>query len=200
MNRTHQTKAPKCPQGPLLLWLFAAIPLSAQQLPVLDWEPRSDWINAKTDASPLHHDLPGPGAVGATPTKVVSYPAPAGVELSTDYEVKVNGQSVAVYSAPTWQPDYAPPFGGPYSFASFDFAGRAEVSVTTRKPLDRLAVLPHSKGVKSRVEGHTATFGLEHPGQLSIEPQGKKGPLLLFRFGSDIEPIAVMVRDAPKDI
>jgi len=119
-------------------------------------------------------------AVGAAQTKVVSFASPAGVELSGDYEVRVNGQSLAVYTAPTWQPDYAAPFGGPYSFASFDFAGRAEVCVTTRKPLEHLTILPQAKGIKPRVDGATATFSLERPCQLSIEPEGKRGPLLLF--------------------
>jgi hypothetical protein len=36
----------------LVLWLFAIVPLLAQQLPALNWEPRSDWINVQTDIVP----------------------------------------------------------------------------------------------------------------------------------------------------
>ena len=33
-------------------WLLIHASLTAQQLPELNWEPRSDWINVKSDVSP----------------------------------------------------------------------------------------------------------------------------------------------------
>ncbi|HEY3281877.1 MAG TPA: glycosyl hydrolase family 28 protein [Armatimonadota bacterium] len=119
-------------------------------------------------------------AASAPAPKDVSVPAPKGAALSTDYTVRVNGQDVAVYSAPVWYPDYVKPFGGPYSFASFDFDGRATVEITTAKPLDRAAVLPESRRIHPAVSGRTLSFTLSKPGPLSVEPEGKTGPLLLF--------------------
>ncbi len=45
---------PRVPQfaPALALCLLMTVPLVAQQLPALNWEPRSDWINIKADISP----------------------------------------------------------------------------------------------------------------------------------------------------
>lgn len=74
----------------------------------------------------------------AAPAKVVTYPAPQGQPMSQDYPVAVDGKPVDVYIAPTWKHSYGPPFGGPYSFASFDLSGQAEVRITTDKPRENV--------------------------------------------------------------
>ncbi len=115
------------------------------------------------------------------PAAAVVYPAPQGANLSEDYTVSVDGKPVDVYIAPTWQPTYAPPFGGPYSLAYFDMDGAVEVRITSNKrPLDKLVILPMSRGIEPKMEGNTMTFTVNRPCQLSIEPAGKFGPLLLF--------------------
>ncbi|HUU22278.1 MAG TPA: glycosyl hydrolase family 28 protein, partial [Phycisphaerae bacterium] len=97
------------------------------------------------------------------------------------YTVSVNGKGVDVYIAPVYTPDYkVRPFGGPYSFAYFDVDGPVTVTVTTAKPLEKVRILPDSRGIKPKVKGDTLTFDLPGPGQVSVEPDAKNGPLLLF--------------------
>jgi len=115
--------------------------------------------------------------------KVVTYAAPEGAALSDQYTVTVNGNPVAVYAAPVWEPGYTPKvksFGGPYSFAYFDFTGAARVEVASRKPMAKTRILPESRGIRADVADGTVTFVLTEPGQLSIEPDAKNGPFLLF--------------------
>jgi hypothetical protein len=116
------------------------------------------------------------------------YPAPQGAGLSDDYTVTVNGKAVDVYRGTVWEPqklDWGkgiPSFGGPYSFAYFDFSGSVEVAVTShRQPLDAVKILPLSGGITPAVKGNALSFVLKNaPCQLSIEPNGKNGPLILF--------------------
>jgi hypothetical protein len=114
---------------------------------------------------------------------VVTYPAPAGEPLATDYTVEVEGQSVAVYTARVLDAPFAGKewdYGGPYSFANFDLSGPIEVRITSSRPLKNVVVRP-AAGVKTRLEGTNAlVLSLPGPRKLSVEPDGKKGPLLLF--------------------
>ncbi len=115
--------------------------------------------------------------------RVVTYNAPEGAALSDQYTVTVNGTPVDVYIAPVWEPHYTPkvkPFGGPYSFAYFDFTGPVKVEIRSRKPLEGTRILPESRGIRPDIAQGTITFVLTEPGQLSIEPDAKNGPLLLF--------------------
>ncbi|HVP13454.1 MAG TPA: glycosyl hydrolase family 28 protein [Phycisphaerae bacterium] len=100
--------------------------------------------------------------------------------MDAPYKVKVNGRAVKVHVAPVWYPENVRPFGGPYAFASFEVADKAEVEITTDRPLDKVRILPKSSGVRPHVKGRTLSFTLSSPCQLSIEPNAKKGPLLLF--------------------
>lgn len=115
---------------------------------------------------------------------VVTYPAPREEVLSADYEVWAEGKKVDVYTARTLDPPFAGKqwdFGGLYSFANFDLAGAAEVRITSKRSLRDTVIRPATAGVKMRLEGdHTLLVSLPGPRKLSIEPEGKKGPLLLF--------------------
>jgi hypothetical protein len=109
--------------------------------------------------------------------------------LSDDYVVMVDGRVVDVYRGVVRE-DLTASYGGPFSFAYFDFGGVVEVSILCKKaPLDRLVVQPLSKGIVWKTGGNRITFMLDSPCQLSIEPDLKRGPLLLFA-----NPLA---RDAP---
>jgi hypothetical protein len=116
--------------------------------------------------------------------RVVTYPAPTGEARSEDYQLWAAGKSVDVYTARTLDPPFAGKewdFGGPYSFANFDVSGTVEVRITSRRSLRNAVVRPASAKVKSRLEDdHTLVLSLPGPRKLSIEPDGKKGPLLLF--------------------
>jgi hypothetical protein len=115
--------------------------------------------------------------------KVVTYRAPAGETMATDYTVEVGGQSVAVYTARVLDAPFAGKewdYGGPYSFANFDVSGRIEVRITSTRSLKNVVVRP-AAGVNTRLEGtNTLVLSLLGPRKLSVEPDGKKGPLLLF--------------------
>jgi len=104
---------------------------------------------------------------------LVTYPAPQGAILSNDYTVKAGGQSIAVYRGEGYLP---------YSFAYFDFSGSAQIEITSVvRSLSAYAVRPESKGIVPSVNGNIMTFTLtSSPCHLSIEPDAKNGPLLLF--------------------
>ena len=116
--------------------------------------------------------------------KVVTYPAPAGEALSTDYKVQVAGQGIDVYMARVLDPPFAGKqwdHGGSYSFANFDMSGRVVVRIVSKRSLRNVVIRPQSSGVKPTPEDeHTISLTMDRPLKLSIEPDGKKGPLLLF--------------------
>jgi len=119
----------------------------------------------------------------ATAGKVILYPAPTGADLSQDYVVKANGQALDVYRADTYVQTGAPNLGGPYSFAYFDFAGSVEVEVECKVNwLGDVRIRPVSKGITPSLwHGGTIKFTLDQtPCHLSIEPEAKHAPLLLF--------------------
>ena len=116
----------------------------------------------------------GPVDTGNTPQgQVVSYPATPGMTMSRDYIVTAGGENVPVYRG-------AGPL--PYSFAYFDFAGSAAVQVTSlARGLSNVVVLPQSKRIAPSISGNTMTFTVtKSPTHVSIEPDAKNGPLLLF--------------------
>lgn len=137
-----------------------------------------------------------PGWTAPTePRTVITYSAPTGEALSADYHVQADGQTVDVYTARVLDPPFAGKeydYGGPYSFANFDTSGPVAVRITSRRPLRQTVIRPSSAQVKMAVEDdHTLHLMLNRPCKFSVEPDGKKGPLLLFA-----NPLET---DAPKD-
>jgi hypothetical protein len=136
-----------------------------------------------------------PGLLAAalpSAAEVVTYPAPEGETLSTQYTVQTGGQPVPVYTARVLDPPFAGKeydYGGAYSFAGFDVSGPVEVRIRSEKPLTNLVVRPANPGVKTRLDdANTAVVSLPGPCKLSIEPDGKKGPLLLFASAIEEHP------------
>jgi len=131
-------------------------------------------------------------ATWVTQAAVVTYPAPQGEPLSADYEVLAGGQRVDVYAARVLDPPFAGKeydYGGPYSFANFDVSGPVEVRITSKRSLRDTVVRPVVPGFKMRLEGDNALIlSLPGPRKLSVEPDGKKGPLLLFANPIEEEP------------
>ena len=101
-----------------------------------------------------------------------------------DYEVTVDGQPVAVYTARVLDPPFAGKewdFGGPYFFASFDMDAPVTLRLTAKRSLRETVVRPESPGARLRViDDHTVELRLDRPRKISVEPDGKRGPLLLF--------------------
>ena len=122
------------------------------------------------------------GTVSAS--EVVTYPAPPGEPLSQDFEVRADGKPVDVYTARVLDPPFAGKqwdYGGPYSFANFDTSGPVSVRIVSKRSLRETVIRPQTAGVELKVEDdHTLILKLRGPRKLSIEPDGKKRPLLLF--------------------
>ncbi|MHB8953294.1 MAG: glycosyl hydrolase family 28 protein [Pirellulaceae bacterium] len=123
--------------------------------------------------------------VTAHAAEVVTYPAPEEeTRQLAPYEVWVGDQRVDVYAARTLDAPFAEKewdYGGTYYFANFDMSGPVLVRVTSPRDLRKTFVRPDSLGIVTTVtDAHTLTFTLERPRKLSIEPEGKKSPLLLF--------------------
>jgi hypothetical protein len=129
-------------------------------------------------------------------SKVTIYPAPADEVLSEDYTLEVNGKQVDIYLAkiaevedpPDWllKPEHV---GGPYSFTYFDFSGEVTMKVTSlKKPLNELVIRPLSADIKPVVEGNTVTFTIYKPCKLSIEPDGRIEPLIIFANPPEVNP------------
>ncbi len=118
------------------------------------------------------------------PATIVTYPAPSGEASPTDYQIQAAGRDVDVYTARVLDPPFADKqydYGGPYSFASFDFSGKVTVRITSKRSLRNVIIRPQSYNIKPTLEDdHTLTITLDRPRKLSIEPDGRKGPLLLF--------------------
>ena len=116
--------------------------------------------------------------------KIVTYPAPAGEVSSSDYQVQVADQKIDTYMARVLDPPFAGKrwdFGGPYSFANFDMSGSVVVRITSKRSLRNVVIRPQSYCIKpTLVNDHTLTLTLDRPLKFSVEPDGKKGPLLLF--------------------
>jgi hypothetical protein len=123
---------------------------------------------------------------------VVTYPAPSGETLSSDYDVQAGGKRVDVYSARVLDPPFAGKewdFGGPYSFVNFDVDGAVEVRITSKRSLRNTIIRPATADVKMRLDGdNTLVVSLPGPRKLSIEPDGRKGPLLLFANPLEVNP------------
>lgn len=112
--------------------------------------------------------------------------------LSQDYEVWINGNKANVYiarvqDAPWGKERTKLDFGGNYSFTSFDITGPAEVKIIAKdKLLNNTILRPDNAKVKKLVlKEHEISFTVDKPIKLSIEPDGKKAPLLLFANAKD---------------
>jgi hypothetical protein len=133
----------------------------------------------------------GVASLGAAPALP---PVPDGEAPSTDYEVWAADQTVAVYRARVLDPPFAGKewdYGGNYSFANFDMAGPVEVRIRSPRLLTNVVVRPGSFGLKPRIEdAHTLVLRFDQPRKVSVEPDGRRGPLLLFGNPIETDPPA----------
>ena len=121
---------------------------------------------------------------GRARADAVIYPAMPQEVLSQDYAVWVDGQPVDVCRARVLDPPFSQwgrDYGGPYSFVNFDMTGRVTVRIAAKRSLAMTVIRPQTaKAQLDHLEDNVITVTLEGPQTLSIEPEGKKGPLLLF--------------------
>ena len=116
-------------------------------------------------------------------------PAPAGEQLSDEFEVNVETRVVPVYRCrvsvvplnQVW-PGYQRPLDQTEmaSFAYWDMAGEAEVQVRSRQSVQSVAVRPSSLRIKPVVSGNTITFRLPRPCLTTVEINGPHHALHLF--------------------
>ena len=110
-----------------------------------------------------------------------------------DYEVTVDGRPVAVHGARVLDPPFAGQgfdYGGPYFFAVFDVAGPTVVRVASPRPLFRSIVRPAAGAALRLLDDHTLEIDLDGPRKISLEPDGRRGPLFLFADPPERDPPA----------
>jgi hypothetical protein len=106
------------------------------------------------------------------------YPAPEGIELSTAFEVEVDGKTVPVYKtkvapkAPIPRLNFDRSQFGYASLASFDMNKPVTITVNYPGTIDFVKFLPTSFNIKPTVEGQKITFTLNEPKQVTIEVNG----------------------------
>ncbi len=124
-----------------------------------------------------------------TGTQVITYPAPKGSSLNSDFAVKVRSsgggdwQDVATYRLKVDAVVDTAHQRKNTSMAFFDFSSPVEVSVTYRgrAAIRTARVRPLSYGITPEVNKRTITFALPQPRNLSIEVNGDIfGNLQLF--------------------
>ena len=112
------------------------------------------------------------------------FPAPAGVPLSADFAVAVDGRPSPAYAARVAPADekqrwramddvaHSADFFDMAAFSTFDVGGPATVAVTCRVDVRSAKVLPASAGVVPTVAGRTVTVPLNGPANLTLEVNG----------------------------
>lgn len=110
--------------------------------------------------------------------KLVTYDAPNGALLNTDYTVKVRQQGKDWKTIPSHLVKVDEVHGTKHnvknsSMAYFDFSGDVEVSVTFNNgDINNARVRPLSYGIEPLIKGNTLTFKLNNPSNLSVEVNG----------------------------
>lgn len=129
-------------------------------------------------------------------SRLVTYSAPKGAELKSDYTVKVRTTGKEWKTVDTYAVKvYKNSDGGTVEKASmgyFDFEGEVEVAVTSNNEnVKSVIVRPLSYDIKTKIQGNTVIFKLDKPSNLSVETNGDifhnlhlfANPLETYRLG-----------------
>lgn len=109
---------------------------------------------------------------------LVSWPAPEGVEMKDDFDVKVRVPGGEWERIPTYMVKVDEVRDTRHciekaSLSYFDFEGQVEVSVTSKNAcVSHARVRPLSYGINPEVKDSTVTFTLDRPCNLSVEING----------------------------
>jgi len=133
----------------------------------------------------------------AAAAPVTIHPAPPGEEPSDLYEVRVNGAAVFVHRArvsavpfnQVW-PGYQRPLDQTEeaAFAYFDAAGPVTVEVTSKRPVDRVAIRPTSFGIQPERDGDRIVLRMAQPRHVTVEVNGTHQALHLFASPPEKDP------------
>lgn len=110
--------------------------------------------------------------------RLVTYPAPQGIELKRDFTVKVRQPGGEWKAIDTYAVKVNETRGTRHhvelaSLSYFDFKGEVEVEVTVNKgDIKTGRVRPLSYEITPRIDGSTMTFKLDRPRHLSVEVNG----------------------------
>ena len=110
--------------------------------------------------------------------KVRIYPAPKGLELSSDFTVAIEGEQVPVYKTKVPPAEPIPRLSGSRSefgftsLATFDMRTSIDVTVTNPEPVKSIKVLPTSFGIVPKVHGNTITITIDEPKHVTVEVNG----------------------------
>jgi len=110
--------------------------------------------------------------------KLVTYPAPQGALLNSDFTVKVRTLGQVWTEIPSHLIKVDEVRGTKHvvenaSMCFFDFDGEVEISVTYNNgPIQTARIRPLSYGIEHQISGSTLTFKLNQPRNLSVEVNG----------------------------
>ena len=110
--------------------------------------------------------------------KLIVAPAPTGIELKHDFEVKarIHGgewQDVSTYAFKVDRVANAKHNVEITSVAKFEFEGKVEIQVKSiAQDIKSYKIRPNSYGITAIQEGNTLTFSLDRPRYLSVEING----------------------------
>jgi hypothetical protein len=124
-------------------------------------------------------------------TVIQSMELPSDEPLSPDYEVWIDGIKAVIYTAKVQDPPWDKTLlnhGGTYSFVSFDISKPVEIKIHSvivgngyRKNFINTVIRPDNAKIKNFInKNNEISFTIDKPVKLSIEPDGKNGPLLIF--------------------
>ena len=154
--------------------------------------------------------LAGLFATSGAAVEIRIHPAPPGEPLATSFTVMVENENVPVYIAKVAPSDPVLrfksvddiPTSGTYfetaAFASFDFQGGVEVTITCPEPVRSAKLLPSSYGMAPVISGNRVSFKLTAPRLLTLEVNGD-WVHSLHLFANALEPDAPRADD-PKVI
>lgn len=115
---------------------------------------------------------------------VYPWQAPPEETCSQNWSVEVNGKKVDVLTARTADPPFEKyKFGGPYAFVSIDADEPLAFRVREKsgRNVDSAVIRPLSSRIKvKREESGELQFKVDRPCCLSLEPDGRNSPLLIF--------------------
>ncbi|MDO4582883.1 MAG: glycosyl hydrolase family 28 protein [Planctomycetia bacterium] len=122
---------------------------------------------------------------GESSGKVQFSPVPEGEAKSTLWKVTSDGNVVDLYTARTCDPPFDKnyDFGGEYAFLSFDMEEPVSLKLDACGGIsvENVRIQPENAPVKIvKKEGNSLEIVVEKPCQFSVEPNGRKHPLLIF--------------------
>lgn len=128
-------------------------------------------------------------------TRVITYPAPPGLQTSPDLKVSVNGEPVWVERAGSRLEKFDHDlglYGGrkleDMDVAAFAFEGNVKVKITANQNIEKLIIRPKILNIKASINENEITFSLVSPVKLYIEVNDLPH-LAIFADAPEINPI-----------